>query len=60
MIVDRRGLVQVLELNTLPGMTNESLYPKSAKVAGLEFGDLMEALGRVSRDSGRHRDSDDR
>jgi hypothetical protein len=34
----------VLEVNTLPGMTETSLLPKIAKAAGYEFGDLCEAI----------------
>ncbi len=31
----------VLEANTLPGLTSESLFPKAARNAGLEFPDLV-------------------
>ncbi len=34
----------VLEMNTLPGMTETSLVPKSAKVAGLGYGDFLQKL----------------
>ena len=34
----------VLELNTLPGMTQTSLLPKIARLAGYDFGDLCEAI----------------
>jgi D-alanine-D-alanine ligase len=34
----------VLELNTLPGMTPTSLYPKIAQGAGYNFGDLCEVI----------------
>lgn len=33
--------IYVLEANTLPGLTSESLFPKAAKHAGLEFPDLV-------------------
>src|SRR5207245_2160125 len=39
----------VLEVNTLPGMTPTSLLPKIAKGAGLDFGDLCEAILRTAR-----------
>jgi D-alanine-D-alanine ligase len=47
----------VLEVNTLPGMTPTSLLPKIARGAGMDFGDLCEAIlaraalkmGRVAR-----------
>jgi D-alanine-D-alanine ligase len=34
----------VLEVNTLPGMTETSLLPKIAAAAGYEFGDLCESI----------------
>ncbi|MBI2982825.1 MAG: D-alanine--D-alanine ligase [Chloroflexi bacterium] len=34
----------VLEVNTIPGMTANSLLPKSAHVAGIPFGELLERL----------------
>ena len=34
----------VLEINTLPGMTPESIYPKSAKAIGLEMPGLVKQL----------------
>jgi D-alanine-D-alanine ligase len=35
------GLWQLLEVNTVPGMTEKSLVPKSAKVYGLSFSELV-------------------
>jgi D-alanine-D-alanine ligase len=35
---------RVLEMNTLPGMTETSLVPKSARAAGLEYADFLEKL----------------
>ncbi len=32
----------ILEINTIPGLTNQSLFPKSAKVAGLSFETLVQ------------------
>jgi D-alanine-D-alanine ligase len=40
------GTVQVLEVNTLPGMTSTSLIPLSAHEDGLRLGDLFEAILR--------------
>lgn len=37
-----------LEVNTLPGMTSLSLVPKSAKVAGIEFNQLIENIINIS------------
>ena len=41
MIVDGDRIV-CLEVNTLPGMTETSLFPKSASVYGMSFADLCE------------------
>lgn len=38
------GALQVIEINTLPGMTEQSLVPKSARVAGLDMPALMNIL----------------
>jgi len=35
-----------LEVNTIPGMTANSLLPKAARVAGIPFGELLERLIR--------------
>jgi len=40
-IVDRQGKVWFLEINTIPGLTVNSLTPKALKVAGIDFGDLL-------------------
>jgi D-alanine-D-alanine ligase len=50
-----RGRPIVLECNTLPGMTDVSLFPKSARAAGIELPDLCArivdlALARFGRD----------
>jgi D-alanine-D-alanine ligase len=42
MIIDKGGACYVLELNTMPGMTSQSLYPKSASVRGLDMQSLVE------------------
>lgn len=34
----------ILELNTLPGLTSASLFPKSAQVAGIDFPELLDIL----------------
>lgn len=40
----RDGEVYFLEVNTLPGLTSESLFPKAAAAVGLPFTDLVEHL----------------
>ncbi|MCX7968593.1 MAG: hypothetical protein N3B10_08920 [Armatimonadetes bacterium] len=43
-MVDKDENIFVLELNAIPGMTEISLVPEAAKVAGISFDDLMEIL----------------
>ncbi|NEZ47477.1 D-alanine--D-alanine ligase [Clostridium niameyense] len=38
------GIPYILELNTLPGMTKNSLFPKSAKDVGISFGQLLDDI----------------
>ena len=40
-LLDKQGNPYVLEMNTLPGMTDHSLVPMAAKQAGIEFDDLV-------------------
>ncbi|MCQ9206479.1 MAG: D-alanine--D-alanine ligase [Omnitrophica bacterium] len=40
MRMDREGNVYILEVNTIPGLTERSLLPKAAGAAGLGFEDL--------------------
>ena len=40
MMMDASGRIFVLEVNTIPGMTERSLLPKAAHAAGLRFGEL--------------------
>ena len=44
MIATAQGRVVALEVNTIPGMTANSLLPKAAKVAGIDFGALCGML----------------
>jgi D-alanine-D-alanine ligase len=37
-----------LEINTLPGMTSTSLFPKAAKAAGLEFSELIDTIIKIA------------
>jgi len=41
---DSKGNWQILEVNTVPGMTQTSLVPKAAKVHGLSFSQLVERI----------------
>lgn len=44
LIIDRSNNPYVLEVNTIPGMTETSLLPKIAKNAGLEFPELIRRI----------------
>ena len=45
---DNKGHWQILEVNTVPGMTQTSLVPKAAKVHGLTFSELVERIVLLS------------
>ncbi|MBB67257.1 MAG: D-alanine--D-alanine ligase [Rickettsiales bacterium] len=47
---DGDGHFYLLEANTVPGMTEKSLVPKAAKVAGLSFDELVLAILATSFD----------
>jgi len=40
-ILDEAGTPQLLEMNTVPGMTSHSLVPMAARAAGLDFDALV-------------------
>lgn len=44
----------VLETNTIPGMTRTSLFPLAARVAGLEFGALLDRLIELALEEKRN------
>ena len=41
LMLDRQGRPYFLEVNTSPGMTDHSLVPMAARVAGLDFAALV-------------------
>jgi D-alanine-D-alanine ligase len=41
LILDQQNQVWVLEVNTIPGMTDHSLVPKAAKQIGINFNELV-------------------
>ena len=43
-LLDEKGDIYCLEVNTLPGMTATSLLPQEAKAAGIEYGELCELI----------------
>jgi D-alanine-D-alanine ligase len=42
--------VYLSEMNTLPGFTTTSMYPKQAELAGLDFGTLIDRLIELGRE----------
>lgn len=48
MIVGGNGIPYILEVNTIPGMTETSLLPKAASAAGIEFDDLISKLVQLA------------
>ena len=51
--IDREGNPYVLEVNTIPGMTETSLLPKIAGLAGYDFPRLIEEIIRGVTDEGQ-------
>ena len=47
-ILDREGNAWCLEVNTLPGMTPNSLIPKAAAVEGMSYAELCERIVQLS------------
>ncbi len=43
-MLDQSGQHYLLEVNTVPGMTEKSLVPMAAKAAGLSFAELVLAI----------------
>ena len=41
MMVDQSGAPWLIEVNTVPGMTDHSLVPMAAKNAGMSFEELV-------------------
>jgi D-alanine-D-alanine ligase len=53
-IVDAKGNVYFLEVNTLPGMTPTSLVPQEAAAMGIEYGELCERIIAASKRAREH------
>ncbi len=49
LMMDSDGQFQLLEVNTLPGMTDHSLVPMAAKQAGISFAELVVEILRTAR-----------
>ena len=48
MIIDEHGTIYVLEINTIPGLTEESLLPKAAMASGIPFSELLDRVIRAA------------
>ena len=44
MILDKDGGVHILEINTIPGLTEESLLPKAALASGFSFSKVLDKI----------------
>ncbi len=51
MILDEEGRAVILEINTVPGLTETSLLPKAARAAGLEFTSLCTKIVELALNS---------
>lgn len=49
-LVDAKNTPYILEVNTIPGMTETSLFPDAAKAAGIEFPELVSKLLDYSKE----------
>ncbi|WP_031514669.1 D-alanine--D-alanine ligase [Desulfofalx alkaliphila] len=47
-IISPEGRAYVLEINTIPGMTETSLVPDSARAAGIGFAELVEEIVKLA------------
>ena len=47
-MIIKQGKIYVLEINTLPGLTPNSLFPKSAQAYGLSFTKLLDEIIKYS------------
>ena len=56
---DAQGQFQLLEINTVPGMTDHSLVPMAAKAAGLAFDELVARILLMAGLPGAAQDGED-
>ena len=47
-IIDKNGEPYFIEINTSPGMTDVSLFPESAKSAGMDFPLLVDKIVKLA------------
>lgn len=46
-LINRQGELFVIDTNTIPGLTNQSLFPKAAAEAGLDWATLVDRFTRL-------------
>jgi D-alanine-D-alanine ligase len=49
-MIDKKGAAYILEANTIPGLTGESLLPKEVKAIGITFAQFIDTLIKLSLD----------
>jgi D-alanine-D-alanine ligase len=49
MIMDSKNNIHILEINTSPGMTEQSLCPLEIRAEGKEFSDLLSEIIDLSK-----------
>lgn len=47
-IIDKNKVPYVIEVNTVPGMTSMSLFPDSARHAGIDFPELLDKIVKLA------------
>jgi len=55
LMVDESGMPWIIETNTLPGMTQTSLFPDAARAVGIDFAELCVLLIHLAQDMFPHR-----
>lgn len=50
LFIDKKNTAQLIEVNTVPGMTDHSLVPMAAKAQGIEFDELVWRILETSLD----------
>ncbi|MGE5197511.1 MAG: D-alanine--D-alanine ligase [Deltaproteobacteria bacterium] len=58
MIIDKDEDAYLLEINTIPGLTQTSLLPKAAKVAGIDFVQLCLTLIELAYEKAKNKSGD--
>ena len=53
------GAVYISEMNTIPGFTATSMFPKQAELAGIGFGELIDRLIELGLDRAREQSGGD-